>query len=319
MTQSSVYLMLAPFALLMVAVSLVFSLVNRKEINSFWLRPFMGSIGMVIVFSIGELLAQSRDTILVASHLTYTFLAFVPLGWFLACADQAEALRGLRHPAKLAVLVLIPATTVFLAWNSDRIHLLWVENEIVPDGRFLVNRVTVYGSWFWVHIAYAYALYLAGTALIFRNFFLKRDSRRTISVLGVIATSMPLAFNLLYILRLIPGINRDFSTLVFATTSITFIVWASRKALMERESDGGAETIPKDGRSSPQDEPMSRRERAVYELLVEGLSNKEIAARLCISENTAKTHTSHVFRKLGVSNRQELGKKGRRAETGGDA
>jgi DNA-binding CsgD family transcriptional regulator len=306
--------MLAPFALLMVAVSLVFSLVNRKEINGFWLRPFMGSIALVIVFTIGELLAQSRDSILVASHLAYTFLAFVPLGWFLACADQAEALRGFRYSAALAVLVLIPATTVFLAWNSDRIPLLWIENEIVPDGRFLVNRVIAYGNWFWVHIAYAYALYLAGTALIFRDFFLQRGARRTISVLGVIATSMPLAFNLLYILRLIPGINRDFSTLVFAPTSFAFIVWASRKALMEREKTDGTETTQRDGRSSPQDEPMSRRERAVYDLLVEGLSNKEIAARLCISENTAKTHTSHIFRKLRISNRQELREKGRPVE-----
>lgn len=306
MTQSSVYLMLAPFALLMVAVSLVFSLVNRKEINSFWLRPFMGLIALVIVFTIGELLAQSRDTILVASHLAYTFLAFVPLGWLLACADQTEDLRGLRNPATLAVLVLIPATTVFFAWNNDRIPLLWVKNEIEPDGRFLVNRVIAYGNWFWVHIAYAYALYLAGTALIFRNFFLQRGTRRTISVLGVVATSMPLAFNLLYILRLIPGINRDFSTLVFAPTSFAFIVWASRKTLMEREKNDGAETIAKDDYSSPPDEPMSRRERAVYDLLVEGLTNKEIAAKLCISENTAKTHTSHIFRKLRISNRKEL-------------
>ena len=44
----------------------------------------------------------------------------------------------------------------------------------------------------------------------------------------------------------------------------------------------------------------------VCELLLEGLSNKEIADKLCISENTAKTHTRHVYRKLGVSNRQEL-------------
>ncbi len=306
MTQSSIYLLLAPFALIMVAVSLVFSVVNKKQINSVWIRPFMGSVALVIVFTIVELLARSRDGLLVASHLAYTFLAFVPLGWLLACADQTDTLPALRRPAAFALLVSIPVATSFLAWNNDRFHLLWVMNEIVADGEFLVNRVTRYGSWFWVHIAYAYALYLAGTALIFRNFFLQRGNRRTISVLGVVASSVPLAFNLLYVLRLIPGINRDFSTLVFAPTSFAFLVWASRKAIMEQNADDGRKPATKGADPNPSAESMSRREVAVYALLAEGLSNKEIAAKLCISENTAKTHTSHIYRKLGVSNRQEL-------------
>lgn len=306
MTQSSVYLFLAPFALIMVAVSLVFSFVNRKQINSFWIRPFMGSVALVIVFTILELTAQSRDALLVASHLAYTFLAFVPLGWLLACADQTETFQALRRPSTLGILALVPLATSFLAWNNDRFHFLWVMNEIVPDGAFLVNRVTRYGAWFWVHIAYAYSLYLAGTALIFRDFFRQRGNQRSISVLGVVATSMPLAFNMLYVLRLIPGINRDFSTLVFASTSFTFLVWAARKVNITLSVNEGPEEAANGSTPNPPGEPMSRRELAVYNLLVEGLSNKEIASRLCISENTAKTHTRHIYRKLGVSNRQEL-------------
>jgi DNA-binding NarL/FixJ family response regulator len=41
----------------------------------------------------------------------------------------------------------------------------------------------------------------------------------------------------------------------------------------------------------------------VLELLVRGLSNKEIAARLTVSPRTAATHIEHIYTKTGVSGR----------------
>lgn len=51
---------------------------------------------------------------------------------------------------------------------------------------------------------------------------------------------------------------------------------------------------------------VSRRERDVIRLAVEGLSNREIAQRLQLSEHTVKNYVFRVFDKLGVSNRVEL-------------
>jgi DNA-binding CsgD family transcriptional regulator len=44
----------------------------------------------------------------------------------------------------------------------------------------------------------------------------------------------------------------------------------------------------------------------VVGLAADGLANPEIAARLFMSRNTGKTHLSHVYAKLGVTNRTEL-------------
>jgi LuxR family maltose regulon positive regulatory protein len=50
---------------------------------------------------------------------------------------------------------------------------------------------------------------------------------------------------------------------------------------------------------------LSAREREVYEHLIQGRSNREIAAALFISQSTAKVHVRHIFEKLGVRTRVE--------------
>ena len=50
---------------------------------------------------------------------------------------------------------------------------------------------------------------------------------------------------------------------------------------------------------------LTSRELEVLTLMVEGLTNPEIAGRLTISRATASSHVSHILQKLGVSNRSE--------------
>ncbi|MCX6922864.1 MAG: response regulator transcription factor [Verrucomicrobia bacterium] len=58
---------------------------------------------------------------------------------------------------------------------------------------------------------------------------------------------------------------------------------------------------PAPGRDAQAD--LSRREREVLELLSQGYNDREIAARLCISFETERTHLAHIFDKLQVRSR----------------
>ncbi len=62
------------------------------------------------------------------------------------------------------------------------------------------------------------------------------------------------------------------------------------------------------GSSVPVDdlpEPLTRREHEVLQMLAAGLANKEIAARLVISDHTVKFHVASILGKLGASTRTE--------------
>ena len=50
---------------------------------------------------------------------------------------------------------------------------------------------------------------------------------------------------------------------------------------------------------------ITPRELEILELIAAGLSNREIAARAFVSENTVKTHSSRVFSKLGAQRRTQ--------------
>ncbi len=50
---------------------------------------------------------------------------------------------------------------------------------------------------------------------------------------------------------------------------------------------------------------VSEREKEVLVLVAQGLTNKEIAAKLVISENTARNHVSRLLEKLGLGRRSE--------------
>lgn len=51
---------------------------------------------------------------------------------------------------------------------------------------------------------------------------------------------------------------------------------------------------------------LTTREREIFQLMAEGYSNKDIAARLSISPRTVETHRANFMRKLGLSSRPEL-------------
>ncbi len=79
---------------------------------------------------------------------------------------------------------------------------------------------------------------------------------------------------------------------------------AARRWLSRREEMGPSNLTP--------------RERDVWELVADGLTNRQIAERLDVQQNTVKYHLQHLFMKLGVNNRTEAAMKFAEAQRAAD-
>ena len=80
--------------------------------------------------------------------------------------------------------------------------------------------------------------------------------------------------------------------------------WIGRESVADlvtvlRDAARAAEAVPPRAR-------LTRRELDIVREVSEGASNKDIAARFTLSEQTVKNHLSNIFDKLGVSTRLEL-------------
>jgi predicted ATPase/DNA-binding SARP family transcriptional activator/DNA-binding CsgD family transcriptional regulator len=73
-------------------------------------------------------------------------------------------------------------------------------------------------------------------------------------------------------------------------------------ALSERVS-----ATPEQSSAGAQPPSLSRREQEVASLLVRGLTNRQIASELVISEHTAATHVRRILKKLGLQSRSQIG------------
>lgn len=86
----------------------------------------------------------------------------------------------------------------------------------------------------------------------------------------------------------------------FACTVAAFSYLAHRKHMHEKELEEGVVALVS------RKYGLTKRERDIFDLMVSGLSNREIGEREYISVGTVKTHAHNIYRKLGIDGRNEL-------------
>jgi len=87
----------------------------------------------------------------------------------------------------------------------------------------------------------------------------------------------------------------------------------ARRRPVEADASAGTAEAPKAASGQPfladekrrEELRITQRELEILNLIAQGMSNREIAGRLFVSENTVKTHSSRVFEKLGAKRRTQ--------------
>jgi DNA-binding NarL/FixJ family response regulator len=80
----------------------------------------------------------------------------------------------------------------------------------------------------------------------------------------------------------------------------------SPSLVLAGDADSGTHSARAELRANPDLEQLTPRERDVLALIARGLSNRDIAEQLYISEGTVKTHVTHLLNRLQLKNRAQL-------------
>lgn len=101
------------------------------------------------------------------------------------------------------------------------------------------------------------------------------------------------------------GFLRKDSSLAELTSCIDKVMSGERvfRPSVTRTARSGLEALQPQFESLDLPEPLTKKEAEVLSLMTAGLSNKEIAESLGVTEATIKTHASTIFAKLGVRDR----------------
>jgi DNA-binding NarL/FixJ family response regulator len=139
------------------------------------------------------------------------------------------------------------------------------------------------------------------------NFSLRRGIPETAAEVKVVLIDFGLAeeeISSLLLCHKIDGVLSATSDVIVLKKALQAIhegqVWIDNrkvKALIQY-ADSTRASILEDG--------FSKKEREIIILIAQGLMNREIASRLCISEQTVKSHVGRIFRKANVSRRAQL-------------
>jgi len=97
---------------------------------------------------------------------------------------------------------------------------------------------------------------------------------------------------------LLHGPEFPFSPISFFLVNVSIVLTCLRELVKTRGHAAAAREVPSFD--------LSERESEIVPLIVEGLSNDDIASKLFISPHTVKNHVTNIFRKAGVTNRFAL-------------
>lgn len=135
--------------------------------------------------------------------------------------------------------------------------------------------------------------------------------KRTVLLYGVLAAAIILALKLIEYRFLVVEHSLEIYGGIVALLFATLGIWLGLKLTKSTERVIVREiAVPVSGPFVMNAESLGRlgitpRELEILQLMAGGLSNREIAERLFVSENTVKTHSANLFTKLNARRRTQ--------------
>lgn len=290
-------------------VLLAISSVSYRKENKWLMWLFLS----VAVTNIGYFaLSVSPNLVLAMTSNTVAYLGsvYISVFMFLTIASMCK----LKIPNKVVALLLCIGVIVFViatsAWYSD-IYYVDVAIERVNNATVLVKTYGILHPIYKVYVI----LYLVAMIGILVYSFIRKENRHVYVSLYL---SFLVAINIgIWLVESILKSRFEFLSVSYVISEILLIMFYSIVKKFIDAQNTPPEPIKTveyfDSRDSQaaadefaQTDLLSKREREVMKLLLEGKKRKEIAEELFVTESTIKKHSASIYKKLEVENRKEL-------------
>ena len=233
MDQYFLFIILAPIAAIISTLTAVYAWRRRLVPGAWMLSLGLLAITGWLISSTFELIVNTDQSTVFIAKLSYLFILSAPIFLLGFALEYTGKQKWLSYP-RFMLFWIIPTIT-FVLVQTNVIHgLIWFKYSVVPVNQDLqILRISSYGSWFWIQATYNYSLIITG-AIVISNQYLQSNTlyRKQMGwlILGAVA---PLIFNLIYILRLIPTLKKDFSPLAFSFAGLAFAIGIFRHRLLD--------------------------------------------------------------------------------------
>jgi diguanylate cyclase (GGDEF)-like protein len=215
-------------------------------------RPEVKVFILFVVATIGylatnfmEMMSRTEQETLLWSEAIYLFIVFIPVVWIDFCLRFTHDGKGLG-PVSRAALVLVPAATLAVVLVPALRPYMWSRIEYFAQGEFVIS-LRSHGPWFAVYAAYTYTCFVAGAAIVVRRFPRQRSVYRRQAAAVLAGLIIPLAASLAYVLRLVPGLTKDFTPIGYAATAGIFYAALFRMDLFSLVPVGRAAVVERLG------------------------------------------------------------------------
>jgi diguanylate cyclase (GGDEF)-like protein/PAS domain S-box-containing protein len=232
MFQYTLYILLAPAAAAGSLAVAAYSWRSRTSPGAVPLTFYLLAVCGFLITNILELITITPQATLFWVQMEYIFITLLPVTW-MAFAFQFSGQQRWLSGQRFWLFFIVPAVTILLVFSNNLHHLIWQGYTFKMVNMGLTMRVGSYGTWFWMYSAYAYGLFLAGFILILRAYIQLRrvDFWRESWVL--VGSVLSLGVNAIYIFRLMPGLEKDYTPLGFAFLGFAFAVAIFRYGLFD--------------------------------------------------------------------------------------
>ena len=316
---SIIYGITAVVALALVIGYLVF--VKKRDA---WLFLLLISVFLVNAGYFSISVSRILEEALLANRLSYLGSVFLPLCMFMSVADVCR----IKIPKGVTVALLCISAAVFLLAASPGYSDLYYKEVTLEIIDGTARLVKTYGKY---HIVYLFYLLCYFGSMISVVAYVIIKKKITSHKYASMLTSVVFLNILIWFLEQLIPTEFEFLSISYIASEVRLLFLFSimheneelkkqpeiitveplEIVLTEKEDEAEKPPVLSENLSLILErwklsEPLTTREKEIMALILDNCKRKEIAEKLCLSENTVKTHTSHIFTKIGIADRKEL-------------